>query len=173
MRREGSLAPVFGGAMTERFERSFQAGWGDMDFNGHMRNTAYLDRSGDVRMMFFQAHGFPATEFARRKVGPVIQRDEVEYFREFSLLDPYRVTLTLGGMSADRSRFRIVNEFLREDGRRAARVTSTGGWLDLEARRLIVPPGPLADVLDLLERAEGFEELPGVIRDCAPRQSPR
>ena len=25
------------------FIKTFQAGWGDMDYNGHMRNTAYLD----------------------------------------------------------------------------------------------------------------------------------
>ena len=28
------------------FARPFVAGWGDMDFNGHMRNTAFLDRGG-------------------------------------------------------------------------------------------------------------------------------
>jgi acyl-CoA thioester hydrolase len=32
---------------------------GDMDFNRHMRNTAYLDKSADVRMLFFAEHGFP------------------------------------------------------------------------------------------------------------------
>jgi len=32
------------------FERQMLSGWGDMDFNSHMRNTAYLDKSADVRM---------------------------------------------------------------------------------------------------------------------------
>ena len=32
--------------MADVFTRTFHARWGDMDFNGHMRNTAYLD--GDV-----------------------------------------------------------------------------------------------------------------------------
>ena len=32
------------------FEKTFVAGWGDMDFNAHMRNTSFLDRSADVRM---------------------------------------------------------------------------------------------------------------------------
>ncbi len=35
------------------FARKFVAGWGDLDFSAHMRNTAFLDRSADVRMMFF------------------------------------------------------------------------------------------------------------------------
>ena len=35
------------------FQKTLVAGWGDMDFNAHMRNTAYLDTSADVRMMYF------------------------------------------------------------------------------------------------------------------------
>ena len=45
-----------------------------------MKNTAFLDESGDVRMLFFAEHGFPMREFARLKVGPLIQTDEIEYF---------------------------------------------------------------------------------------------
>ena len=29
--------------MTEPFRKSFIVRWADMDFNAHMRNTAYLD----------------------------------------------------------------------------------------------------------------------------------
>jgi hypothetical protein len=39
------------------FEKILFAGWGDMDFNSHMRNTAFLDKSADVRMMFFAENG--------------------------------------------------------------------------------------------------------------------
>lgn len=41
------------------YERTLMAGWGDMDFNSHMRNTAYLDKSADLRMMYFADRGFP------------------------------------------------------------------------------------------------------------------
>jgi acyl-CoA thioester hydrolase len=69
------------------FERRFVAGWADMDFNSHMRNTAFLDKSADVRMMFFSENGFSMDEFIRRKIGPVIRKDELEYFKEIRLLD--------------------------------------------------------------------------------------
>ena len=36
-----------------------------MDYNAHMRNTAYLDKSADVRMMYLAACGFPMAGFAR------------------------------------------------------------------------------------------------------------
>lgn len=45
------------------FEKIFQAGWGDMDFNSHMRNTAYLDKSVDLRFMYSTENGMPMSEF--------------------------------------------------------------------------------------------------------------
>ncbi|MGB7464802.1 MAG: thioesterase family protein [Candidatus Acidiferrum sp.] len=52
------------------FERRVVAGWSDMDFNSHMRNTAYLDKSADVRMMYFSENGFSMQEFMRLRLGP-------------------------------------------------------------------------------------------------------
>ncbi|HKO57943.1 MAG TPA: thioesterase family protein [Thermoanaerobaculia bacterium] len=141
------------------FERMLYARWGDMDFNGHMKNTAYLDASADVRMMFFSDHGFSMREFERRGLGPVILRDELEYFRELRLLDPVRVTLAAAGLNEDGSRFRLRNEFFRADGERAARVTSSGGWLDLAKRRLTPPPEDLRALLTQLERTADYEAL--------------
>ncbi len=136
------------------------AGWGDMDFNGHMRNTAYLDKPADVRMMYFSENGFPMTEFVRRRLGPVVMKDEVEYFKEVGLLEQLRVTLSNAGLSEDGSRFRLRNEFFRSDETLAAKVTSAGGWLDLSTRKLVVPPDGLLRALQSLARAEDFEVLP-------------
>ncbi|MFD0739551.1 thioesterase family protein, partial [Lysobacter koreensis] len=83
------------------FEKRLIAGWGDMDFNSHMRNTAFLDKSADVRMMFFAEHGFPTHEFARRQIGPVVRKDEIEYFKEIRLLEEFRVTLAIAGLAED------------------------------------------------------------------------
>jgi acyl-CoA thioester hydrolase len=41
-------------------EVTLMAGWADMDPNAHMRNTAYLDKAVDARMLFFAKMGFPA-----------------------------------------------------------------------------------------------------------------
>ena len=145
--------------MSEPFSIATVAGWGDMDANAHMANVAYLNKCVDARMSFFTQNGFPATEFARRKIGPVVRRDEIEYFREVSLLELITVTLTLGGCAADGSRFRLVNEVLRADGKVAARVRTEGGWLDLTARKLIAPPPELMAALQKLPHGEDFECL--------------
>ena len=145
--------------MAATFSKAFHVRWVDMDFNGHMKNTAYLDVSGDVRMMYFSENGFSMSEFVRLRVGPVVMRDEMEYYRELQLLEPVRVNLTLAGLSEDASRFYLRNEFFRHDGKRAARVTSMGGWMDLTARKLTTPPNKLAEVLHVLEKSEDFRVL--------------
>ena len=141
------------------YEKNFFAGWGDMDFNSHMRNTAYLDKSADVRMMFFSENGFPMAEFMRLRIGPVIMKDELEYFKEVGLLDALKVTLSLAALAEDGSRFLMRNDFYHANGKLAARVTSAGGWLDLSARKLATPPQGLLDALRALPRTEDFKIL--------------
>ena len=54
-------------------------------------------------------------------------------------------------------RFRVRNEFWRADGKIAARLTSTGGWLDLNARKLVLPPDGLRAAMVSLAAAADFE----------------
>src|SRR5262249_24531307 len=162
----------FGGVTMEapsarsdgRYAKEVLAGWGTMDCNGHMANTAYLDPAADVRMAFFAEHGFPPVEFRRLAIGPVMQKDELEYFREVGLHDAVTVTYALLAMSADGSRFVIENEIWLASGERAGRVRSTGGWLDLRERKLVAPPPALFDTFARVPRAPDFRELPSARR---------
>jgi acyl-CoA thioester hydrolase len=140
------------------------AAWADMDANAHMGNFAYLNKCVDSRMSFFKQAGFPVTEFAKRRIGPVVRRDELEYFREIGLHEPITVTHALGGIAPDGSRFRLVNEVLLADGRVAARIQSEGGWLDLVARKLIAPPEDLFAALNAMPRTAEFEVLPSSLK---------
>ena len=157
--------------MTEPFSTTFRARWGEMDFNGHMRNTAYLDLAGHARMVYFDAHGFSMKRFGELRLGPVSTKDEIEYFRELHLLDEVTVTLALAGVSESSVRFRLRNEFLDGRKRLVARVTSTGGWFDLVARRLTAPPEELAALVRELAQTSDFQELPERLRDEAARRT--
>lgn len=146
--------------MPDAFSKIFVARWTDMDFNAHMRNTAYLDLAGDLRMMFFQEHGFPPTEFTRLHIGPVVKRDELEYFQEVRLLEAVVSTVALAGASADGARFLIRNEYFKEDGTLVARLTSAGGWMDLQTRALVAPPPPLAAAIAKMPRTDDYAVIP-------------
>jgi acyl-CoA thioester hydrolase len=146
------------------FEKTFHVGWAHLDSNAHMANTAFLDVAVDVRFMYFASRGFPPGEWARLKVGPVVRRDEVDYHRELRMLQPFTVNILIAGLADDGSRFRIRNEFRREDGELAARITSTGGILDLAARKLIAPPETLAEAFRALDRSDDFERLESSVK---------
>jgi len=136
-----------------------------MDFNSHMKNTAFLDKSADVRMMFFAENGFPMGEFSRLRLGPVVMKDEVEYRKEVSLLQEITVTLAIAGHSEDGSRFLLRNEIFRLDGTLCARVTSAGGWLDLTARKLVAPPEALHNAMKSLPQTSDFSVLPSSVKE--------
>jgi acyl-CoA thioester hydrolase len=146
------------------FEMTMTALWGDMDFNSHMRNTAYLDKAVDIRMTFFASKGFPPAELAKMRMGPVTRKDEVEYFREVVLMETLRVTLSMAGLAEDGSRWLMKSEFYRADGKLAATVISLGGWLSQAERRLIAAPEELLNALREMPRAETFSVLPSSVR---------
>ena len=148
------------------FSKPIFASWGDMDFNSHMRNTAFLDKAADVRMMFFAENGFAMEEFTRLGIGPVILKDEIEYLREVRLLEKFEVTLAAAGASEDGSRFLLRNEFRLSDGKLAAKVTSLGGWLDLARRKLALPPEALLESMRRLSKTDDFTVLPSSIREA-------
>ena len=145
--------------MSTPFEKILTAGWRDMDYNSHMANTSYLDRAADVRMMYFSENGFNVEDMIGMRIGPVIMKDEIEYYREVKLLQEIRVNLVCAGLAPDGSRFVFRNDFAHADGTRCAVVTSTGGWLDLNQRKLIAPPEALRKAMEALPKAEGFREL--------------
>ena len=136
-----------------------------MDFNSHMKNTAYLDKTADVRQMFLIENGFPVEEFTRLRIGPVVMKDEIEYFREIGLQQKIDVTYALAGHALDGSRFLLRHEIFRPDGELSARVLSAGGWLNLDKRKIIAPPPALFAAMDSLEKTDDFVVLPSSVRD--------
>jgi len=146
------------------FARKLIASWGDMDMNGHLGNTGYLDKATDIRMTYFAENGFSLPDFMRLRVGPVVMKDEIEYFREVHLLEEVTVTHALAGLAEDGSRMLLHNEVLKADGSRAARIRSLGGWMDLAARKLIAPPDQIFTLLRQTDRTEDFQVLPSSLK---------
>lgn len=146
------------------YTKTLYAGWADMDFNSHMKNTAYLDKAADVRQMYLAENGFPIEEFLRLRIGPVVMKDEVEYFKEVGLQEQIKVTYALAGHAPDGSRFLLRHDIFRRDGKLSARVTSAGGWLDLNERKLIVPPPALLSAMNSLDKSDDFVVMPSSIK---------
>jgi acyl-CoA thioester hydrolase len=150
--------------MTQIFEKHFEVGWRDVDLNGHLANTAYLEYAVDTRVAFFDSCGFPPENFLTLGFGPVLKSDFVEYFREAMMREKLIVTMENGGFAPDGSRFRVVNSIYKSDRQLAARVVSVGGWLGLKERKLVEPPDILKNAWQQLPQTEDFEELRSSIK---------
>ena len=63
--------------------------------------------------------------------------------------------------------FKVRNDFFRADGQLAAKVTSTGGFLDLDARKLVAPPIEILTTYQAMPRADDYEDLPSSLKTKA------
>jgi acyl-CoA thioester hydrolase len=150
------------------YSTKMSAGWADMDFHSHMRGAAFLDKACDARLMFLAGHGYPMNELLRLHLGTVAMKDEIEYYRDVALHQDITVTLSLGGMAPDGSRWRLRHEMLRGDGKICARVTCIGGWLDLAERKLVAPPAGLVAALKSLSPTSDYTELRSTLERSQP-----
>jgi acyl-CoA thioester hydrolase len=143
--------------MSKQFKISFQARWADMDFNGHMKNTAFLDYAADSRMLFFKENGFQSSNFAKLQIGPVIFSDKINYFKELFMYDNFSIKLLLSGINKNGSKFSFFNEIIGMDNKMIASVESKACWLDLKTRKITAPPEELFNIIKALEKTEDFK----------------
>ncbi len=133
--------------MSDPTLQQFTIQWRDLDANGHMRNTAYLEYATQARFAFFAAHGFSLREFRRLSLGPITLRDEITYLREVQMLATIESRLHAANWSNDGSRFRLVNEIVNRDGDRIARVVADLAWMHTATRSIAAPPEELFQVV--------------------------
>jgi acyl-CoA thioester hydrolase len=50
------------------------------------------------------------------------------------------ITFSLAGLAPNGSRFKVQNEVCHTNGNVAARITSTGCFMDIDTRKLVEPP---------------------------------
>ncbi len=123
---------------------TYRTRWADMDPNGHMRHSAYADFAADQRVVVLARWGFGVAEFARLRLGPILFREETKFLKEVNIGEEIRVDGRLAAATPDGARWTIVHTLYKADGRVAATVTVDGAWLDLDRRKLTVPPAELA-----------------------------
>lgn len=148
----------------DRYTKTFTVRWADCDANGHMRNTAYSEYGIEVRMAYLAEHGFTFERMVESKLGPVILHEALDYLREVRLGQSVEVDFGLLGLSPDGARFKFEHDVWLPNRDKAARIVLSGGWMDLEKRKLRLPPDDLLRLLHETPRVEGFEELKGLRR---------
>ncbi len=142
--------------MGTPYIKDYQVLWSDLDGNMHMKNTSYLEYASNIRMTYFFDMGFPPKRMLTMGVGPVAVKDEILYIREIQLMETFKVSLQLDGLSDDQTRMRLINQFINEKGVIFGKVTSDGVWFNLLQRKVMPPPEEIKELMLKLPRSETY-----------------
>jgi YbgC/YbaW family acyl-CoA thioester hydrolase len=108
----------------------------DIDPNGHVRDSGYLDYADHARWMTLVRAGLSVEKLAAANIGPVNLEVSVTYKRELTIGDEVEVETRFE--YPNQKVTRVVQTLTRKsDGALAAEVVTTTGLLDLKRRRLV------------------------------------
>lgn len=144
----------------DRYTKTFTVRWGDCDLNGHVRNTVYDEYGIETRVGYMAERGFGFEQFRAHHLGPVVLRMEIDYLKELHVGERITTDLAVLGLSPDDGRWKLAHGIHKENGKKAARIVLLGGWMDLQARRLVPAPPALARIFRECTRDPAYEDLP-------------
>jgi acyl-CoA thioester hydrolase len=132
--------------------------WADLDPNGHVRHSVYYDWGAMARVTYLEGKGVGLHWMAKNAIGPVLFREEAKFQRELRFGDQLVIDLQLSGASADGRKWRMLHRILR-GAEVAATIEVDGAWLDLRARKIVVPPEDVVRAFADVARTENFVDL--------------
>ena len=124
--------------MSQVFSVRIQVRAYEIDGNGHVNSSVYLQYAEHSRWEFLLAAGIDQDALAGRGVGPVFLETVLRYRAELRYPDAVDVTCEMRWGSG--KTFDVVQRLSRPDGGQVAEVDSVGGLIDLSTRKLVEQP---------------------------------
>ena len=143
----------------DAYETTCEVRWADLDPNGHVRHTVFMDWATQCRVEALAASGLTPRRFQELGCGPILFREETDYLREVDAGDRVTVSLEVVGASSDWKHWRIRRRLARRDGVACAVVMVRGAWFDLARRRVVAPPAPIAEAFAAFPRGAAFAPI--------------
>jgi len=125
------------------FSKQFEVRWADVDPNMHLRQTAFVDYTDQVRVAYFADKGFSFLKFRKLKIGPVVFKVTANYKKEIHLSEIISINCKLDFISEDFRKWKISHDIFNQKGELSCTVELDGAWLDLEKRKLTIPPSEI------------------------------
>ncbi|MGW2045867.1 acyl-CoA thioesterase [Streptomyces sp. NPDC001858] len=124
--------------MSEPFSVRVTVRGYETDVQGHLNQSVYINYAEHARWALLQAGGITQAGLIGKGVGPVALETTIQYKRELLAGDEVDVTCVFEWGSG--KTFRVQQTIRRADGTVSAELTSVGGLLDLEQRRMVPNP---------------------------------
>lgn len=133
--------------------------WAQIDANRHLRHSAYADFCAQARSNMLNKIGLSLDDFAKQKIGPILFREELIYFREIMLDENIKVDIQLTKLNLKNGRFSFQHIVYKENGVKAAEVNVDGAWLNLIDRKLTDIPKDWYEFLNKIPKSENYTEI--------------
>jgi acyl-CoA thioester hydrolase len=144
----------------EPYTGTYTIRWADLDANGHVNYSAFIDAAADLRYRFFSERGFPPDAFLKMGVGAVYTSLAARFLREVLVGESITIKYSLVGMSPSGIRWKIQHDILKSNGKKAVVLDVEGVVFDLVRRRAVVPSPALLAVFNQVPRLPTFETMP-------------
>lgn len=141
------------------YKKDFEIRWSDVDANGHLANSAYLNFMSHTRVGFLNKHGFSMKKLIEYGIGPVVFSEQIHYFKESFLGQILTVTLAVSGLSDDGMFFKFEHNFYNQKGKHVATCDILGAWINLKTRSLIELPEYLKEMVLEFPKSTHFKVL--------------
>jgi len=133
--------------------------WSQIDANVHLRHSAYADFCAQARSNMLNLMGLSLHEFNKRKIGPILFREELNYLREVGLDERIRVSVEITKFNIQNARFSFRHIIYKENGVKAAIVNVDGAWMNIIERKLTNIPEEWMEIVHKIPRSEDYTEI--------------
>lgn len=144
----------------DRYTKTFEVIWADMDPNRHMRHSVYNDYAAQSRVAMFEDFGLSIESIAEIGFGPILFREETKFFKEIKMSEVITVSCQLTRMRKEGDRWTFLHEIYKENEAKAAEIIVDGAWLNINTRKLGVPNSNMLDVINQFPRTDDFKWIP-------------
>ncbi|NYI71633.1 acyl-CoA thioester hydrolase [Naumannella cuiyingiana] len=124
--------------MSDSFQVQIEVRGYELDGQGHLNQSVYLQYAEHARWKYFQAAGLTRDKLGEAGIGPVVLRSSARFQRELRVGDEVNVSCVITG---GRGRFiELTQNFRTPAGVSVARVDAVVGVIDLTTRALVSDP---------------------------------
>jgi acyl-CoA thioester hydrolase len=138
------------------YGKPIEVRWSDLDPNFHMLHSKYYDLGAFVRMCYFIENNITPESLQAHRIGPILLREECVFRKEIKFGDKVEIDFHLIKAKANFSRWSIVHQITR-NGELAATLQVDGAWIDMDKRKMAIPPNEYTLVFEKMPKIDGFE----------------
>lgn len=121
----------------------------EIDVMGHVNNAKYLEYMEWSREDWYNRSGLPFDVFTERNIGTVTVNININYRKEARLGE--KLTIFTRPVKKGRSSYVLEHIISNQQGERVADALVTSVTIDLEKRKSVPLPPPLAQRFDALD----------------------